>query len=436
MKKEKLFQVCLLSTLLFIANYCAKDTKSFAENIKGVYFTIDPNDPRMLVPTRLDDSIMANLVFDSFGIFVLDSSFCANHPNLSLFTTNDTLKQILAKRIWTPISSSYLRYENSKQPVKIGDTNLIYNNIFVTNFKKQTYNNKLDGIFNIPSNDTTHIWELNFEDNYLEVHSAINFQMPKNCFLFPMVIDKYNNGLNRIRIAFPMQIRCANGDTLIMNRTYIIDTGMNMDIVLMRGTEEQEFFNKKEEAVWTQIEHSYIRHYIVNATLFDNYQADSLRIYNFDRPFENNNGYLIGLNFLKRFNVFFDMKNNRIGLQPIKNFQRITGPAFIRFHYLTDKTLEKKYIVTKVADYATNYYKTAGLKEGDEIVAVNGLPYNNYAFKYQQNRDSLINEIQNKKVNFEDNHIFKDDTLIFEVVRQGKPMKIIVLVDKNEVQGD
>jgi len=435
MKTKSYFYFFLLSTLLFTTNCCAKETKSVDKNIKRVYFTIAPNDPRMVVPIQLNDSITANLQFDTGGSFILDSLFCAIHPSLSLYATNDTAKRTKFERAWSPVSPSCLLYENAKQSAKIGDANLIYNNIRVFNFKRQTYNNKLDGIFNIPSNDTTHVWELNFEDNYLEVHDAADFQMPENCFLFPMVIDKYDNGINHIKIAFPMQIICADGDTLAMNRTYIIDTGMPMDMVLMRGTEEQEFFYKKEEAVWTQFEHSYIRHYIVKATLFDTYKADSLRIYNFDRPFKNNE-YLIGLNFLKRFNVFFDMKNNKVGLQPIKNFSRIKNLVYLPFHYSTSKTSDKKNIVTKVADYATNYYKTAGLKEGDEIVAVNGLPYNDYAFKYIENRDTLINKIQNKKIKMEDDHIFKDDTLVFDVRRQGKPVKIIVPIDKNEVLGD
>ena len=432
MKKKNYFQFILLLTLIVIITSCAKDTKSVNKNTNRVYFTIAPNDPKILLPVQLDDSITANLWFDTGWSFNLDSSFCAMYPQLSLYATNDTLNWTRVKRAWSSVSFPCLLYENAKQSAKIGDVKLTYNNVWVQNLKMLANNDKFDGIFFIPPDDTTHIWELNFEDNYLEVHSAIDFQIPKNCFLFPIIENNYN----RIKIAFPMQIVFADGDTLSMNRSFLIDTGMSADIVLTGGTQERELFNKKEGAILSQFERNFIRHHIVNATLFDNYEADSLRIFTFDRVFPHAIEYLVGLNFLKRFNVFFDMKNNKVGLLPINNFQRIPGLAYMRFHYLTRQTAEGKYIVTRVADYATNYFKTAGLKEGDEIIAVNGLPYAKYTKQNQLNRDTLFNELQNKKVILEDGRIFKGDTLIFDVIRQKKLMKVIVQIDKNEVQGD
>ena len=300
-------------------------------------------------------------------------------------------------------------------------------------------NDELDGVFNIPPNDTIHVWELNFEHKYLEVHPTTNFQMPDNCFLLPMVEvvygDRQRGGKNAIEVEFPMHIECADGDTLTMNRIYYIDTGLARDIVLMNATEEQKFFNKKEDAVWMQDGSNYVRYHIVNATLFDNFIVDSLRLYTYPKPTAIDGQYLIGFNFLKRFNVFFDMKNRQVGLQPIKNFQRIVNPLHRRFHYSTTQNPEGKFIVTKVADYSSNYFKTAGLQEGDEIVAVNGLPYSSYSRDFLP-IDTVINRLRDKNIVYEDRHFFKDDILAFDIIRQGKPMKIVVPVDKNEQQGD
>ncbi|MFK2277901.1 hypothetical protein ACIXO6_19585 [Bacteroides fragilis] len=64
---------------------------------------------------------------------------------------------------------------------------------------------------------------------------------------------------------------------------------------------------------------------------------DSLRVYTFDFINRAPSNYLIGQNFLKRFNVFFDMKHQRIGFQPIPNFTRVVNPLHQRFHILVEK---------------------------------------------------------------------------------------------------
>ena len=62
-------------------------------------------------------------------------------------------------------------------------------------------------------------------------------------------------------------------------------------------------------------------------------------------------------------------------------------------------------MVTMVADYKGNYYKTAGLQKGDEIIAVNSKPY----------KDITRDERRN---------FYTKDKLAFEIIRKGKPQKI------------
>jgi hypothetical protein len=196
------------------------------------------------------------------------------------------------------------------------------------------------------------------------------------------------------------------------------DTGMAWDFMLIRPTKEDlEFLNKREDAVWTEYLDGYNKYYTVSATLFDNFVMDSLRIYTIDKPYRVNGRCLIGQNFLKRFNVFFDMKNRQVGLQPIKNFQRVVNPNHRRFHYSTKPSPEGKFIVTMVADYKDNYYKTAGLQQGDEIVAINGKLYKDITYE-------------------EKSEFHKQDTLLFDIIRKGQTLKLVVPVDKNEEQGD
>ena len=419
--------------LLFIntVSCCSKSSNR-------IYFTINPEDRKILLPVHLDDNIKADMVFDTFYSLVLDSAFCANRPYLSLYLTPDTVKQEIGGSFFSSKGTHILSYENSIQALKIGNSKLTYTHPQVYDIKRYFNNCKLDGFFNIPQNDTINVWELNFEHNYLEIHPTVNFKMPDNCFILPMVEDIYGDkygGRNAIKVEFPMQIECADGDTLTLNRVYYIDTGLPRDIMLMNATEEQEFFNKKEDAVWIQDGIAYVRYYTVTSTLFDNFAIDSLRIYTFESSSGLDGKYLIGQNFLKRFNVFFDMKNRKVGLQPIKNFQRIVDKLYRRFHYATTQNHEGKAIVTKIADYSSNYFKIAGIQEGDEIIAVNGLPYSSYSRNLLP-IDTVINKLRNKNSIYEDRNFFKDDTLVFDIIRKGETLKIVVLVDKNEERGD
>ena len=392
-----------LLTALILANTFI----ACAENHNRVYFNINPKDRKIVLPVQLNDSITANLAFDTGGSFVLDSTFCAIHPIITL--NNPFVSKKQTGSAWTSqCTTSSVNKAYSK--IEIGDTDLKFDKMKTYNWQNYMHTSS-DGMFNIPPNDTTNMWELNFEKNYLEIHSAADFKMPENCFVVPMV-SPYE-----IIIQLPLKIKYADGDTITLNRTFYIDTGMSFDIAFMHKAEELPFFNKKVDAVWTEDLGTYYRHYTVDATLFDHFSLHSLRIYTFDYPNGINCDYLIGQNFLKRFNVFFDMKNRQVGLQPIKNFQRVVNSTYRRFHFSTNKTSKGNYLVNFIANYKGNYYKTAGLQVGDEIVAVNGVPYN-------------------KITNEEKSEFYKQDTLVFDIIRKGLSTKIVVQVDKNEIQGD
>ena len=372
------------------------------DNTNRVNFTINPENRAIVIPVHLNDSIIANMVFDNgWTPLALDSLFCAANPVVNM-NTPDSIIQRGSAWEYDQVSCSFYKIP---QAVRIGNVNLTYQNIHVLNYKHY-FNIEADGVLGIPQEDTTHVWELNFENNYLEIHQADVFKMPENCFILPF-IDYFT-------VNFPMQIEYSNGDTLTMNCKYFIDTGMPQDIVLVRPTKEAfDFFNKRDDAVWTTSDGvKYSRRYTVRATLFNNFFVDSLRIYFLDNPRKLGGEGMIGQNFLKRFNVFFDMKNRQLGLQPIKNFKRIVNPNHRRFYFSEYKSPEGKYFVKMLADYKDNPYKLAGLREGDEFISLNGKLFKDLTYEDILERD-------------------KAESFQMVILRNGEYINIVVPVDIN-----
>ncbi len=400
--------------LFFIICVSCGYPQQYTEIINGggkVYFCINPKDRQIVLPVQLNDSITARLGFDTGGQFVLDSMFCATHSSIKHRLFSDA--QLRNGSGWANFLVTCSIYSNAPI-VRVGKVSLKYDVTQIMNWKWYM-NSSSEGMFNIPPNDTMHVWELNFEHNYMEIHLAQNYRMPDNSLIFPLVRKKEYPNLLYVRL--PIKMECASSDTLMINRMFMIDTGMAWDIVLMQEANEFSFFNKQEDVVWTKYLNRYHRYCPVDAILADTLRMDSLRVYTFDFINRAPSNYLIGQNFLKRFNVFFDMKSQRLGLQPIKNYERVVNPRKKRFHMSSRMNSHGKIIITKIADYEGNYVKESGLLEGDEIIAINEIPIKMISLE-------------------EDAELSRQDTLIYDIVRQGKSYKIPVVIDKKEVQGD
>ena len=400
--------------LFFIICVSCGYPQQYTEIINGggkVYFCINPKDRQIVLPVQLNDSITARLGFDTGGQFVLDSMFCATHSSIKHRLFSDA--QLRNGSGWANFLVTCSIYSNAPI-VRVGKVSLKYDVTQIMNWKWYM-NSSSEGMFNIPPNDTMHVWELNFEHNYMEIHLAQNYRMPDNSLIFPLVRKKEYPNLLYVRL--PIKMECASSDTLMINRMFMIDTGMAWDIVLMQEANEFSFFNKQEDVVWTKYLNRYHRYCPVDAILADTLRMDSLRVYTFDFINRAPSNYLIGQNFLKRFNVFFDMKSQRLGLQPIKNYERVVNPRKKRFHMSSRMNSHGKIIITKIADYEGNYVKKSGLLEGDEIIAINEIPIKMISME-------------------EDAELSRQDTLVYDIVRQGKSYKIPVVIDRNEVQGD
>ena len=407
MKQRIYFHTTILFFILIIC--------SCSNNNNRAYFTIDNEDRKVSVLVYLNDSIPANLAFDTGGNLVLDSTLCTKNPSIlsTLSSAPDTSKKLGSG--WTTSRVQGVLYNNVNQSIKIGNEKTYYNALSVYNWKKYMNSPKSDGMFNIQKGDSSHVWELNFEHNYMEIHDANSFKIPESTILIPFEKNKYN--YSRFFIQLPIQVICSDGSTLSIQRSFFIDTAMPWDIAIIKPAEEFDFFDKKSDVVWTRYLNSYNKYSTVKANIFNKVEVDSLRIYTFNQTNSNNITYFVGLNFLKRFNLFFDMKNKQLGLQPLKHFKRVINPLHQRYHYDVTLTNEGKYILSEIADYKDNYFKTAGLRKGDEVIKINDMPAANIS--------SVIFE-----------KFLKRDIMIFDITRNGKPLKITVCINHNEKQGD
>ncbi len=381
------------------------------------YFTFDLKDRKVAIPVQLNDSVTVKLVFDSgdnfgynFEFVTLDSSILSVNPSLSQNHVWGTIPWGVA---WSMVKEPAILYDSMQLKLKLGRTDFVYSGICAWSYKKYMNSTLADGMFNIPKSDTTHVWELNFENNYMEVHSADGYQFPKNCILLPLEISDYSPFF----VTLPLKVCFSNQDTLTIYQKFFIDTGLSKDIVLLLGTQEQDYLHQREDAVWLQDLGRYTRYYTVTGTLFNDLRLDSLRLYTLDYKNSVSHPYVIGLNFLKRFNVFFDMKNKHLGLQPLRHFKRLVNPLYQRFHYSTRKSQDGRFIVNCVGNYKENYYKTAGLQVGDEIVSIEGIPYGEITLE-TANQLRLL------------------DALAVSIVRNGKPQTLHVKIDRNEPTGD
>ncbi len=398
-------KIILFITLFFCLSQICKSIEALP--VGKVYFHIPDNYPHIVVPAIINDSVHANLTFDTAGGLWLDSTFCAQNK---IKMDNDIVYN--GGVAW---STSTTPFHFSTTPI-----NLTFGNLHVTYKKHKILNWKWYmgpyepvGMFDTPIDDTTHVWEINFEKEYLQIHPSSSFTAPEGTTFFPMEADGES-----FLITMPITARFPDG-TIIKGRWKgVIDTGSHQDIDLVNDAPEIKILKKRKDAVWIDNPNGYNRWNEVSATVFDKYHLDSLRLYTVqNRVAVEDVNYVIGVNFLKRFNVFLDLKNKRLGLQPLEHFKRLTDPLAPPYHFSTKKNKFGRNIITHIADYESNYIRKSGLRLGDEVISIDGIDYNKL---------TLLDEYR----------FMKMDTVKYKIRRQGKIKVFIVHVDKNEKLGD
>ena len=411
----------LLILLLMLSHISCNASNK--ENEKHIPFEFSDEIPNLLIPVTLQNSIPAKLVFDTgWGIPTLDSTWVSQYPSL-------TPKDIPSREYelgvaWNPASvrkaTLYFDPHFEFLKLKLGENSMKFDYWRIGNFRQLLGVNDADGITGIPSADSTKVWGFNFEDNYITIQEADSFEMPKGYMQFPMKVVTYPAVGMTIHVNLPLKVQTSDGDTVTIHRDFFVDTGAWDDIILTSEAPELAFFDNKKDAVWIATPYNglYTRNHEIKVSLGE-YEDDSFRVTTYDHKSNVSGRYLIGLNFLKHFNVYFDFQRKVLGLKPIPNFERIIDKHARRYHMGFNMEIinkQQRFIVETIADNKENTYYTAGLRVGDEIISANGI---------------LLKDLtpQQKET------LYQGNSILFKIIRDGKNMEISVPINKNETVG-
>ena len=239
---------------------------------------------------------------------------------------------------------------------------------------------------------------------------------------FPMKVVTHPAEGMTFHVNLPLKVQTSDGDTVTIHRDFFVDTGAWNDIILTSEASELAFFDNKKDAVWIATPYNglYTRNHEVKVSLGE-YEDDSFRVTTYDHKHKTtvSSRYLIGLNFLKHFNVYFDFQRKVMGLKPIPNFERIIDKHARRYHMgfnMEIITKQQRFIVETIADNKENNYYTAGLRVGDEIISANGILWKDLTPEQKET-------------------LYQGDSILFKIIRDGKNMEISVPINKNEPIG-
>ena len=411
--KRKIWKIILLSMismLVIIIGFCC--TNNTNNNTNRIPLFIEKEKIVIIFPVKIESIDVKYMLFDSgfpSNFVMLDSTFCSENPLLILNVDSVGVVSCPPSAWESSNSQVEIRNEIFNNPIRIKllDNDLDYNQ-FIERDMSTMHVSFFNGSFGFP-NDSTRIWEFNFEHNYLEIHEADNYEIPKDCFKLHLLKGPFNMPTDPPYIQFPISIKCSDGDTITINELYLLDTACLNDIVLLSKTNENvlDFFRKRDDATLISDRENYRSRYNVEATIFDGLKVDSMRIYTNEYSDRMYQAGVIGLNFMKRFNMFFDFKSKQIGFQSINNFKRIVYDDYRRFYFSWEIREDKRRFVKKLSDIKSNYYRDAGLCEGDEVVSINGIELK-----------SLTKE-ENKSI---ENSRIRE----MNILRSGRPLKITV----------
>lgn len=159
---------------------------------------------------------------------------------------------------------------------------------------------------------------------------------------------------------------------------FLFDTGFNGG-VYMNGkdiksanehstliAEERRFYGNIGRVLTGNI-YDTVVDYKTNFRIANNLNADSVSV----RMSKSINQNLIGMEFIKRFNVIIDYKNKNIYLQTNRNYSPDIS-SFFKVKGLSASTNLKHELIIQ-AMVVGSIAEVAGLKIGDEIISVNGL---------------------------------------------------------------
>jgi hypothetical protein len=360
---------CLLGLAAVLSACCTAHRET---NPNRLYF-FENEDRAIIVPVTINDSIPADALFDTGASSTwvqLDSTFCATHPSAAW--SNPDLNVTGHRVGWSPEDDEKANKAIYDNPLTVNMCGVDMEFDAMYTVDNSGLIGKFDATLSFSAKDTTRVWELNFKHNYMEAHPAADFTMPADCHVLPLV----EAGDEDMCVRFPIKVTCADGATVTIDQTYLIDTGALSDIILLESAEEYDFFRERDDAML--LNHWNNRRYEVDAEVFDGVRLDAARVYLNEGSFMMQDGDykgIIGLNFMRRFNMFFDLGARKVGFQPIDGFVRTVNPDLTRIYAKYETTEEGLLRVTEIVDVPENPYREAGMMVGDILTATNGVEW-------------------------------------------------------------
>jgi len=158
----------------------------------------------------------------------------------------------------------------------------------------------------------------------------------------------------------------------------IFDTGFTGSIMLSPSEYERlrkSFKYKQKEEVFygfiantlSGIKLDTARRLISNVVIRDGILADSILIYSLNKSKYN----LIGMDFIKRFNVLVDYQNYQLYLQPNPKYRKNEDSFFLKKGMKPNNSVKDGFRIMNL--YVNSIAEKAGLKIGDEIISINNI---------------------------------------------------------------
>ena len=348
---------------LFLCFFAIAFLCSCAQEVQKekIPFTFTPERKLMSVPVTIQ-GVQGNLLFDTGVYFLgLDTTFAAK---IAPYDSIRNQQKGLSSSDYASWNKSPVNIYEGLLNVEIGSHSFGVEKFRVGDFHDFLQIPEFDGVFGLKDFNPRYVWEVNFEENYISIIPADSFQIDEKILTLPLRLDEYGFTFTTL----PVAIRTKQGVEVKSEEEYLIDTGSYTDILFLNNTEEAKKLNtKNDSAYWLHDYHFWEGEINVCGRV----KLDSARVYVYDFPLSNNKRSL-GMNFFKRFNVFFDMKNMQLYLKPIKKFERI---KWSKRPWGTLKTVWKddKLIIDYICDYQDNPAVKAGFQVGDEVVSINGI---------------------------------------------------------------
>jgi hypothetical protein len=308
----------------------------------------------MFLTLSINDTIPATLLFDTgaSASWALWENFATAHR-----------MPFDAEKIRPRPDDNSRRATRLKEPllVRLGATDLGHSmSLVMSNYISSSAG---DGIFSPDYRTDKRIWELNFEHGYARIHERDT--IPPHALAFPLTYNEAA-GIHPL-IEIHLTLVGKAGETFPLgNRRYILDTGTPLTVAFIRDFEKLAPFVKDQPSADND--------FVTKGVLFNDrmlptgrftfWKGTPAHLYPADVA------GALGVDFLKHFNVFLDLKHQRVYLQP--HDRQWTRMQYSNLGCYFVRSADGQLRVGRVYQDSPAYQ--AGFRGAERIVGIDGVP--------------------------------------------------------------